>query len=819
MRILKLEINNIGGIRYHRELEPNGDNFLIYGPNGSGKSSIVNAIDFLLTGKISRMVGTGTQGIDYKKHGHHIDAKPEESYVQALIKLPKIEEPIQIKRSFQNPDELIVDDVYRDALKSVIDLASRSQHILTKREILKFVNATTKTRGDKIQELLKLKKVEEIHTSLKKIHNDLKKEFESFEKNLENCKGTVSVTINEEDPNSDNILKFVNDQRSILDGNPLDELDSSLLKEEVSPSMSSDENVVNIDLLNQDIEKIREIISRMDLKNKDDELRKIISEIALNELLAESVARLKLTREGLDLLDDSGKCPLCNTSWPHSKLKKYLEDQLKVYEEGSKDLDRMDTISKEIIRIINALNSFIDNILKAVDKLGIEDDFSEFKEWKGNLQVLKETLEDLDRYPDPRFTPEKIEKLCAPEDLNNLLEKLSSIAKENSPETTPEQTSWDLLTRLEVNLKSMENAEKDLKAANYVYNRAKVLYETFSEEREKVLDQLFEETKDRFVELYRMIHHVDESDFDASLTTHGSGVAFNVNFYGKGMNPPHALHSEGHQDSMGICLYLALSEQITQGYINLTVLDDVMTAVDTDHRREISRVLANEFNDHQIFITTHDHIWAEQLQKNGVVKRKNMYKLSNWTLDAGPRFKQPDDVWKHIRDYTDSGEIPAAAAELRRTSEEYFSSVCEFLKVATTHKESGGYDLGELLFPAIAGYKQLLIAAKKSADSWGRTAELKELSDISKKSSEIIKESQVEQWAINANVHYNNWANFAPNDFKPVVEAFEKLFDIFKCPECGSMLHLTMNGYSAEAVRCDCGSINWNLKEKPRIDT
>ena len=64
------------------------------------------------------------------------------------------------------------------------------------------------------------------------------------------------------------------------------------------------------------------------------------------------------------------------------------------------------------------------------------------------------------------------------------------------------------------------------------------------------------------------------------------------------------------------------------------------------------------------------------------------------------------------------------------------------------------------------------------------------LSKISKISTEIIEESKVDQWTINANVHYNNWAKFAPNDFKPVVDDFEKLFDIFKCKECGSLLHL-----------------------------
>lgn len=73
MRIQELEINNIRGI-HHMELKPECRNFLVSGPNGSGKSAIVDSIDFLLTGDISRMKGKGTKGITLKKHGPHIDA-------------------------------------------------------------------------------------------------------------------------------------------------------------------------------------------------------------------------------------------------------------------------------------------------------------------------------------------------------------------------------------------------------------------------------------------------------------------------------------------------------------------------------------------------------------------------------------------------------------------------------------------------------------------------------------------------------------------------------------------------------------------------
>ena len=55
-----------------------------------------------------------------------------------------------------------------------------------------------------------------------------------------------------------------------------------------------------------------------------------------------------------------------------------------------------------------------------------------------------------------------------------------------------------------------------------------------------------------------------------------------VGFYGRGTFPPHAFHSEGHQDSMGLCLYLALAERLTEGLIDLIILDDVVMSVDVE---------------------------------------------------------------------------------------------------------------------------------------------------------------------------------------------------------------------------------------------
>jgi DNA repair exonuclease SbcCD ATPase subunit len=74
MRILELEIFNTRGIKSAKFL-PQGNNFVIWGPNGSGKSAVVDAIDFLLTGKISRLLGEGTGGINLKAHAEKYNCR------------------------------------------------------------------------------------------------------------------------------------------------------------------------------------------------------------------------------------------------------------------------------------------------------------------------------------------------------------------------------------------------------------------------------------------------------------------------------------------------------------------------------------------------------------------------------------------------------------------------------------------------------------------------------------------------------------------------------------------------------------------------
>ena len=128
----------------------------------------------------------------------------------------------------------------------------------------------------------------------------------------------------------------------------------------------------------------------------------------------------------------------------------------------------------------------------------------------------------------------------------------------------------------------------------------------------------------------------------------------------------------------------------------------------------------------------------------------------------------------------------------------------------------GKYELGELLPAVLARARELYGKAADAAQSWGNDAAkagaLARKAALSKSSGA----SNVEQWAVNQAVHYNAWANFGKKDFEPVVTAFKELLDCLRCPDCGSWLYVTPRGGTPEALRCECGTANLNLKVKPK---
>jgi hypothetical protein len=309
------------------------------------------------------------------------------------------------------------------------------------------------------------------------------------------------------------------------------------------------------------------------------------------------------------------------------------------------------------------------------------------------------------------------------------------------------------------------------------------------------------------------VNEDDEAGFTAKLTPSEGSLGLDVNFYDRGLFPPVAYHSEGHQDGMGVCLYLALMKRLFGKRFTFALLDDVVMSVDMGHRYQFCKLLKSEFPDTQFVITTHDRLWAEQMKSAGLVTGKTSVAFHSWTIDTGPLVESNAEIWQDIDRALSKGKVEPAAAALRRHLEFVARHLADQFGASPQFRADGNYELGELLPSVLKRAKELYGKAATAAQSWGNTV----ARDAAASRKDALSASNgavnVEQWAVNKAVHYNEWANFGRKDFEPVVAAFKELVQHFQCGTCQSFLYLSPRG-KADSLRCACNGVNLNLTAK-----
>ena len=116
---------------------------------------------------------------------------------RAIIQLPGLKDPAEIKRCMANPSTLECDEGMRQHLEPIMMLAKRGQYVLTRRDILRYITAEAGTRAQEIQELLNITEIEEIRKTLVKVQNDLEGDCQDAKRAVETARGAVNATVQE----------------------------------------------------------------------------------------------------------------------------------------------------------------------------------------------------------------------------------------------------------------------------------------------------------------------------------------------------------------------------------------------------------------------------------------------------------------------------------------------------------------------------------------------------------------------------------------------------------------------------------------------
>lgn len=814
IKIKNITIKEFRGIRSHT-LNLEGKNFSVAGRNGTGKSGIVDAIEFALTGNISRLSGDGMGEVSLKQHAPHVDSRkhPERAKVKLSIIIPtKGNKEVIIERNISDPNNPTITPNTPEILEVMQHLENHPEFVLSRREIISYILTPPGKRSEEIQTLLRLNRVGETRKNLKTIKNDLSKKLSFSKETTERARENLTLALGMTDLSQVKLLEEVNKRRKILDLEPIESFSRTIILDDglsvavkATPVINKADAISNLRILKEQIKKLSDDKMVEECKG----IREKISGLKDDPVMTADISREDFLRTAMSMATED-LCPVCDTEWDVEKLKRLVESKLNKLEEASKIRSGFETSLIPAISILGEICNGIQT-MESYAKIIAKEHVSELTSYREDFLSRIETLK--------KFVP--VSKIII--DLENITVVPTKVTASIStieaavaaiPDSKEKDQARDYLRFSQERLKEYRTAVAAGKGVSEHSKLSEVAYNTYVEESDKILDNTYQQVQDRFSEFYKSLNSDDEKEFTAKLTPSIGKLGFGVNFYGRGEFPPGAYHSEGHQDAMGLCLYLALMEQLQGKNFTFSVLDDVLMSVDTGHRRKVSKLLQERFKNVQFVLTTHDEVWLKHMKTSGLVKPKNTIRFSDWTPESGPAAWDNTDVWEDIEGKIKKDDIQGASASLRNYLEFISKEICHDLRALVGFRGDGKYDLGQVLPPAIKRFRELLNKGQQAAESWGDTELAKKIKDQEKAIGIAFDATNTEQWQVNATIHYNEWANFSPEDFTPVVEAFKNLVALIHCKKCGSTYSLSGSILKPDTLRCSCTTINLKMKEK-----
>jgi DNA repair exonuclease SbcCD ATPase subunit len=781
IKIKKINIHGFRGIP-DLELEPEGKSLLLRGENGTGKSSIVEAIEFFFTGKVSHL--EGVQGLSLRRHGPHINCTPDDINVSITFDPGNI----SLTRTFTSSP-------FPPApLEDYFKITQKGTFILRRSQTLEFIRSQPAERFRAIGSIVGIQSLDNVELEMMRLRDELEGKVASKEKEINRLISDLSNLIGKEITEIKDVLPALNEtlQKANL---PLimslEEVDKHA--QEMMRAVRKAESIERIAVLNE-ILKItniplisQEIVTELDDINE--KVKYLLQDRARVEL---SIAGLLETGRKFIEEEKMNVCPLCEQEINREILLIRIDERLRILQALS---DKASEIRKISVGVIDNLKGISNKLSSAISKIELFDELSKEKEMLlDKFRILNVFIDKVTSAKDFKNEIPIQEFIQQKEETNNI--RLSISTKCNGLLSTiglseDEKKVLEVIRLIEQarsKVKDISNVSSELKAYKKRYELAEKIYSTFSETKKAKIQEVYNTIQEDMQNFHSMLHPNEPHKNIELVVALGrrASTEMEIESFGRKGEDPRALTSEGYLDSLGLCIFLAFVKKFNEG-CPLIVLDDVVTTIDAGHRENICKLLFEKFGEKQLIITTHDGIWYEQLRASqrayGVEGNFKNLVIIGWNVDTGPIVRPYKARWERIQEKTAAGDKSGAGNEARQYLEWILETICEALQIPVPFKSSGRYEVRELLMPA-----------KKRVYSLIKENTFK---------AEISKTFQnLDSTMIMGNLlSHNNILveNVSIEEVKGFCDSVRKLHNIFLYPECG---HFVSYYRDLKIIRC-----------------
>lgn len=613
-----LEVDSFRGFSVSRTFNLDKQYVFLYGPNGSGKSSFSEALEYGLLGIIE-------------------DAEANKIKLSTYIKntvTKKGKKPI-ITCTYENgsEDEAIIDyDAYRFAFVEKNRIADFS-HISV---------LNSKNQSERIAALFGLSAFNEfvqgfttnfdekyLTTSsvTEKLFEEKKLSRDSKEKQLQESKDELNRI---RDLLVEEIAKLKKQEITEVDS-ALDYLENpttGILTVKIAERDKQYVTPISVEHIESFINYILKLQKNLKIVNEN---RNKLSDMALQ-------VNYKNLYEIISELEETTSCPACGTNLANAERNpyEYAKEQLKTFTE-------IELIQK---KINDAAQNARENIREILDFISGNQEFFKLLQIKTDNMVSVE-LEDIRMYVDTvskwfEFCEElkEFDKIVA----RNKIEEYNKAANKSNSEYDQQVAKLSDVRNALVTLKTQMNEKEQ------IIKRCQKEIKEFDEQSEDTIKKIHEEKRicefnvkiieaynkiigslvnynnelprqiaqdleQKIVDYYNTINH-DDADFEKIeelILPDATSDKMYITFADGSTSEALQVLSEGHIKILGLSILLA---KAVHDNLNFIIFDDIVNAIDDDHRNGVADLLMNhvDFANTQIILSTHGDQFIFKLQ-------------------------------------------------------------------------------------------------------------------------------------------------------------------------------------------------------------
>ncbi|RJQ85045.1 MAG: hypothetical protein C4519_03845 [Desulfobacteraceae bacterium] len=574
---------------------------LIFGENGTGKSTIADAFDFVCNCGLGSLEERSLAG---QKKG----------YVAALggtSNNPKV--------ALSTSNGNFTASMARTGPTVSPERGCPDARILRRSNILKLLNAQPKQRFDELKAFITVPGIEKSENALRDAHRNIKADVGETVRAYTQARAELDkFWAAEGKPGKDPLQWAQAEARKKV----------AELESVIDSIDTITEHFRDTDTSMRSLELVEEALSNA--RSAQESAQQAQQKVEAEQPKVDAPL-LKLLQDAKSFISGKkpGQCPVCEQQVEPYALSARLDERLSEMSGLSSVVRAVaqathDVKGKEAV-VAQARKSFIEkssalaktlkeSSLKEIDALKIE--WSEFQ----NLLVPEEYTADHEK--------KARDFLIAVQSCRQPLEA----SKQTFQKSINQRNA--VKGHLEIHAEKLQ-AAKELTQLSQKLEKA---VEIVSRQRKNYVEEILAAISGEVERLYTALHPGEGiGKVRFYLKDKGIGsLEFFANFLDIPDVPPQAYYSESHLDTLGICVFIALSKYfITEDTI--IILDDVVTSVDGPHLDRFMTLLhAEAGNFNQVIVTTHYRPWRDRYRwAKGPTANIQVIELGPWTLKNG----------------------------------------------------------------------------------------------------------------------------------------------------------------------------------------